>query len=294
MGYPNVIQQINSKLPLSGGTITGTLYFTDRGIITGNHSSSPNKSLEIYADTDGWGGNGSGIAMRSKDAEATDRGMVTIRAGDGTNTSNIRLTPNGNFTYNGNEVVVVDGNTIKGSIRFDTGVLSSVASQNEIILFANSIGSIGSDYSCLAMRNELHTNPGSFYIRSRNNSNDVQSIMILQPDGTFTWNYNPIVVLTESYNSGATFYRKYSDGWIEQGGKFVGATPASSINTVSFYKPFSNTNYKVIVQPMSNDTSNNTLVVQYGSSYYGVVVSKSTSSFQGRGSASTDWYACGY
>ena len=291
MSYPNIIQQINSKLPLSGGSITGTLYFTDRGMVTGNHSSSPNKSLEIYADTDGWEGNGCGIAMRSKDAEATDRGMITIRAGDGTTTSNIRLTPNGAFTHNGNEVVVVNGNTIKGDIKFDTGIVSSNIA-NEFLLFANTVGDTSSNYSCIAMRTELHTSPGSFYIRSRNNSNNVQSIMILQPDGTFTWNGKPIVVLTESYKSGSTGYRRYSDGYTEQWGYTTSIANNASVS-VTLPIAMKTTGYNI-----------STNIVR-GSSYVNHISAsgRTTTSFtlfnyrsysSSTNSVGCLWYVCGY
>ena len=47
-------------------------------------------------------------------------------------------------------------------------------------------------------------------------------------------------VLIESYISGTTWYRKYSDGWIEQGGYF---NCSSHGTTITFYKAFANTNY---------------------------------------------------
>lgn len=134
-------------------------------------------------------------------------------------------------------------------------------------------------------RTQFYCDGNNFSKRQVDNTSD---------DAFSEWVQQNKAVLLESYKSGATFYRKYSDGWIEQGGKFTGATPASSTKTISFYQAFSDTNYKIFVQPTSNDTSNNTLSVQYGHSYYGTIVTKSTSSFQGRGSASTDWYACGY
>ena len=51
-------------------------------------------------------------------------------------------------------------------------------------------------------------------------------------------------VLIENYVSGATWYRKYSDGWIEQGGQ-TAAWSNNPDTTITLYKAFSNTNYSV-------------------------------------------------
>ena len=47
-------------------------------------------------------------------------------------------------------------------------------------------------------------------------------------------------ILEESYKSGASWYRVYSDGWCEQGGK-INATAYGT--TVTFLKPYIDTNY---------------------------------------------------
>lgn len=59
-------------------------------------------------------------------------------------------------------------------------------------------------------------------------------------------------VLIESYISGTTWYRKYSDGWIEQGGR---VTTTASSGTVTFYKAFSNTNYGIFCQEGEKPTA---------------------------------------
>ena len=47
--------------------------------------------------------------------------------------------------------------------------------------------------------------------------------------------------ITESYQNGTSWYRVWSDGWIEQGGKTT--ISSSSGTTITFLKPFTNTNY---------------------------------------------------
>ena len=49
---------------------------------------------------------------------------------------------------------------------------------------------------------------------------------------------NTKAYIVESYNNGTEWYKKYSDGWIDQGGVCPGST-------VTFLKPFADTNYIV-------------------------------------------------
>ena len=44
--------------------------------------------------------------------------------------------------------------------------------------------------------------------------------------------------LVESYNNGSSWYRKYSDGWIEQGGVY--STSGNVNKTINFIIPFNN------------------------------------------------------
>ena len=88
--------------------------------------------------------------------------------------------------------------------------------------------------------------------------------------------------ITEVYKSGNKWYRKWSDGWIEQGGR--AGTNGGDIN---FVTPF-------------NDWSNCTLVASptgggHPDDCYVIVVPISRSQFNLRASRFTDvsWYACG-
>lgn len=94
-------------------------------------------------------------------------------------------------------------------------------------------------------------------------------------------------VVVESYRNGNNWYRKYSDGWIEQGGIL-----ASSGGTVTLNKSFSDTNYSVFLSPVYNS--------DYNPDYVTYTASCSTTSFtinnpsQNSAKASrVMWYACG-
>lgn len=66
-----------------------------------------------------------------------------------------------------------------------------------------------------------------------------------QKMSVFETNYDFVV---ESWRDGTEWYRKYKSGWVEQGGKCVRESSASSWNaTITLLKPFSNTDYNVSI-----------------------------------------------
>lgn len=103
------------------------------------------------------------------------------------------------------------------------------------------------------------------------------------------------IVKTWKSSDGSSWYRKWSDGFIEQGCIFRGSS-----TYVSFPVAFSNTRYTVTVGSVSYDTQTggNVLAVNYGWSWFGL--SKKTTASVGRGGsiAASDLdiyiYACGY
>jgi hypothetical protein len=104
-----------------------------------------------------------------------------------------------------------------------------------------------------------------------------------------------IRTVVETYQNGSSWYRVYSDGWCEQGGKIV---KSSSTTRVTFLKPFSSLDY-TLVNGVKSDNSNS-------SSYRGVAVEYASSSSNYEHTSTTgftcyvqassaqDWFACGY
>lgn len=96
----------------------------------------------------------------------------------------------------------------------------------------------------------------------------------------------PAVVVT-NYVNGTSWYRVWSDGWIEQGG-FVSNAPNNTNTTVTFLKKFSNTNYSAlanasVMQHWANiPTKAAASMIVYVNDYG----NKNPSSFH--------WRACGY
>lgn len=101
----------------------------------------------------------------------------------------------------------------------------------------------------------------------------------------------PARYVTEKWSSGTSWYTKYSDGWVEQGG-WVDITSCNQNGTVTFPVAFVDTNYTVVTtggrkdgngngeMHLCNKTNTNfTYHMTSGSSYWANYA---------------QWYACGY
>lgn len=92
----------------------------------------------------------------------------------------------------------------------------------------------------------------------------------------------------ETYTNGTNWYRKYSDGWIEQGGRitsFVGG------NTVTLHTAFSNTNYTVI--GICNNSRHKVSVQSRTNTAVTINVGIHQVSYDNE-TTELEWYACGY
>lgn len=63
---------------------------------------------------------------------------------------------------------------------------------------------------------------------------------------------DPKGTLVESWKEGSKWYRKYSDGWIEQGGKWT-----AEYGTITFYVPFIDVEYTLSATPSGYPTNGN-------------------------------------
>lgn len=112
-------------------------------------------------------------------------------------------------------------------------------------------------------------------------------------------NYNdlsnkPTVYVTETRYSGTSWYRVWSDGWIEQGGTKAGALFNGASQTLTLPKAYKNASYII------------TGIGVYKSGVWGYAsigensVTKNSFKYAGMGGASRDgivnfyWYTCGY
>ena len=127
---------------------------------------------------------------------------------------------------------------------------------------------------------------GSFYLNAMDATTGAKSL-VGSPNGTLWWCGKSLTggltVVAESYSANS-WYRKYSDGWIEQGGKTTG----SSGFTLTFPLAFSNTNYSFVCNTQGNSTG-------YGYKRSAWISSRTATTVH-LGSDAGDpaiWYACG-
>ena len=85
---------------------------------------------------------------------------------------------------------------------------------------------------------------GSFSLNAYN-AEEGQSQHILRgtTDGRLLWRDQNMIFVKESWVSGTSWYRVWSDGYIEQGGSI---SNNSTTTTITFSKAFSNANYSIV------------------------------------------------
>lgn len=97
--------------------------------------------------------------------------------------------------------------------------------------------------------------------------------------------------IVETYINGASWYRVYSDGWIEQGGR-LSLNPDGNA-TVTLLKSFSNTNYTITTTTYHTGT---TVSGYYnaGSNWVQNITNSSFKMYEDEKTVTVLWYACGY
>lgn len=122
------------------------------------------------------------------------------------------------------------------------------------------------------------------------NINEIAEALNNKVDLKNNCSQSDVKYIVETYSSGTNWYRVWSDGWIEQGGKTPSVGNDISI-TVTLNKAFSNTNYYI-------NLTSNTTTTTFNSAQPNWVNSRTTTNFSAHidcyGADGSDWYACGY
>ena len=94
--------------------------------------------------------------------------------------------------------------------------------------------------------------------------------------------------IKDTYINGTSWYRIWSDGWIEQGGY---NTTTNSKGTTNLLKSFSNTNYSILLSTFIASTTddNGTSTAAFGCN-----LTSSSFGYSKSSAESFIWYACGY
>ncbi len=132
------------------------------------------------------------------------------------------------------------------------------------------------------------------YIANRGSYTGSLLAMNITSDGakSISWDGKPVVCVTR-WTSGTEWYRVYSDGFIEQGGRYVQTNASSATRpTISLHKAFANTNYTLITSPTTKERDGYAF-------WLGTVTSRTTSNFiikvdNTNYITDVDWYASGY
>lgn len=99
----------------------------------------------------------------------------------------------------------------------------------------------------------------SFFTRTPESGINTNHSMEFRNDGSLNIDGKKMVYVCETWNDGYNWYRKYSDGWIEQGG-FVAIKNYSEV-TVTLHIPLTDSNYTVLIGSTGGKES--TVRVQY-------------------------------
>lgn len=251
---------------------------------------------EAYGGYGVWGGSGAFSIVNGSN--------VSTRGGGGGNVSDKDVTFNASLSNaiygRSSNVTPETSKMLVGVYAFSTVVNGTILdATNEItsnikFSISNTHYDIGFPYGdssgpILSLRSVNYSNnPGGFELSAIDASN--QKTLRGTTGGSLTWDGKQIIRLVESAKSGTNWYRKYSDGFIEQGGIHnISAQGSWDLPTITFLKPFSNTNYSISVSGIS-----------YNGSYHaiGCLQSKTTTSFKhyfyNNVNINPSWYACGY
>lgn len=126
----------------------------------------------------------------------------------------------------------------------------------------------------------------SFYTRSPISGAYPNHIMEFRNDGSLNIDGMQMVYVCETWKSGFEWYRKWSDGWIEQGGHGTGGV-------CTFSRPFSNLDYTFNVQPSNGYTSHPDWIAAYERRTDRMTTGTGISCYSG-GDEGWDWCASGY
>lgn len=100
---------------------------------------------------------------------------------------------------------------------------------------------------------------------------------------------NKVAVIVQNYVNGTSWYRVWSDGWIEQGGRWNVNNAQDVTTTINLAKSFSNTNYTITLGAYQT---------AHDGSQESVYSEPSTTNFKlhvyGYHTKYVFWYACGY
>lgn len=291
----------NAKfLPLAGGTITGNIVTSGQyGYAFGNgakirNSGNNNTNLTIFLKDSDW--KQSYIGLES--------GQFVNCAADGTNVLYLIGKSDGTLTWNGKNIAL-DANvlhktgneTITGAITTKSQILfehsSSTGYRGFLYMTSDGALSMGlnkSDFSGWQSYQSL-TRSGQYLMNVSDGTNS--KVLSAKSDGTLTWDGKQIVRLVEEQKATAdnnhAWYRKYSDGWVEQGGIHHRGSAGDTVNL-----PIAMSNEYYELQLTAVNPTNITRYA-FANTYTSTYFKCGTADDQSpNNDGDIRWYVCGY
>lgn len=269
-------EAIAGKLDKSGGTMTGNLVLSgySEGFI---RNSSDAVLVSIWSATD-WQ-RGAFLDLNGASRNSTNAGGFVLGAhGFEENYKALRGFPDGTFTWDGDDIITAAGGTMTGNL-----VLSSAYCKRNTGALTIGIGSDWNDGPSLSLygvnRSDL---PGRFALRSGANAAE----LVGYPDGLLKWKGSPVLTLVSSGSNSKGWYRKYSDGWTEQGGICSNTNYA----TVTLPLPMLDSGYTIVLGPngYDNDAVSRS-ITDVTKTTFRIKVG-----YNGSITRNSYWYVCGY
>ena len=275
---PDILPEMN-YLPTSGGTVNGSVKINGTTVTSGGTVNGLVKingitvtvpgSTETYQEgiRFGWGpemtqSNPNGLDIWAKRGDATTvvalygekkDGDTTgntpglyFRAGDGKNTRSMKLSATKGLTADvcelrrsaGQKELKIKGSDNDGCIQIYPGSEGRFVCKKSASLYLSSTDYTGNSIGV------------GHFVLSAMDATTGQKSLIGAPDGSLTWCGRSLArgltVVAESYSANS-WYRKYSDGWIEQGGNFTArADRKNGSKNVALPIAFSSACYSVV------------------------------------------------
>lgn len=187
MGLPNIIQQINSKLPLSGGTMTGIITRSGYLARSGNESNI----LAMISGTDVKHGAGIWLAGNSYSG-SVPAGAFRLQCYNPTTQvyTSLTGTNTGSLTWNGGEVITSKGGSITGNLAVSGMYCNKLSSSTTW-----GVGTTWNDAPSISLYGPNETSsgiPNCFSIRAGANKYALTG----KPEGNLYWGGSK--VLTEA------------------------------------------------------------------------------------------------
>lgn len=149
-------------------------------------------------------------------------------------------------------------------------------------------------------RGDSTTSAGSLELSARNTTR-ISKTLKLNVDGTLTWCDKNVLTegsvkssVIETWKNGTSWYRKYSDGWIEQGGYINSGSTGAWRTTVSLHKAYTSASTYNVIVTIDDIDPNGDRIQNCGIGTYNKTSSSFSVGQENSGSPYASWYACGY